>query len=125
MAVKRSRPALKKKSKLSDALRELRRRLELSQTAMSQKLGVTLLTVQHWETQRAPGGIILARLIHIAKKEKHADLADIFEAGIQEEARPVREGIEEERKLWDTIDQRVDDILRLAYELIDEKHPAA
>jgi putative transcriptional regulator len=64
----RSRPEVKGKG-IPSLVRELRRRLELTQEQFAQKVGVTYSTVNHWENgKRVPLPFLVKRLVEIKEE---------------------------------------------------------
>jgi DNA-binding transcriptional regulator YiaG len=62
MAKRRVRPP-------TSLVKELRRRLDLTQEQFAQKLGVTYSTVNHWENgKRAPQPFLLRRLMEMKEE---------------------------------------------------------
>jgi DNA-binding transcriptional regulator YiaG len=94
---KRARPAL------SQALIELRRRLEDTQQSLAQRLNVSLHSVALWETKSYPTGLMLLRLSKLAQDNRHTDLAKIFADAVGQENRRVREMLNFEQDIWDKL----------------------
>ena len=68
------------------SVRELRHRLKDSQQKFSHRLGITLPTVQRWETTRAPKGLNLKLLASVARRGGSGIYANYFEQLFEEEA---------------------------------------
>jgi DNA-binding transcriptional regulator YiaG len=57
-----------------EAIRELRRKLGLSQEGLARKLGVSVLTVRRWEKGSfRPSPLAMARIEEIAQRKKIKD----------------------------------------------------
>jgi transcriptional regulator with XRE-family HTH domain len=63
---------------VSDAIRQLRETLKLTQQGLAVKLGTALTTIARWETSRSPRGRTLNDLAHLAEESGRPDLAAIF-----------------------------------------------
>jgi len=61
-----------------DALRELRRRLKMTQQDLAVHLGKAVVTAARWETSRPPRGGELATLMTLAVQHGWPDLAGVF-----------------------------------------------
>jgi transcriptional regulator with XRE-family HTH domain len=61
-----------------DALRELRRRLQMTQQDLAVHLGKAVVTVARWETTRPPRGGELSTLMKLAVQHGWPDLAGVF-----------------------------------------------
>ena len=61
-----------------DALRELRRRLQMTQQDLAVHLGKAVVTAARWETSRPPRGGELATLMKLAVQHGWPDLAGVF-----------------------------------------------
>lgn len=96
-------PKRKSRPQLSSALIELRKRLCETQESLARRLNVSLQTVALWETRRPPQGIVLLRLSSLAEEYQHTDLAQIFEAAVDNETRQVRDDLRLERQRWERI----------------------
>ena len=96
-------PKRKSRPELSSTLIELRKRLGETQESLARRLNVSLQTVALWETRRPPQGIVLLRLSSLAEEYQHADLAQIFEAAVDNETRQVRDDLRLERQRWERI----------------------
>jgi DNA-binding XRE family transcriptional regulator len=97
-------------SPVSAALRELRQRTGHSQETLARDLMVSVQTCVLWETKRPPSGIMLARLAEMARLYGHADLKDTFEQAIQKLPAVQAADIQKERKRWDLVFCRLDEI---------------
>ena len=102
----------KSRSKLSEALREMRSRAGLSQEGLARELFVSLQTVTLWETKRVPTGITLARLSDLAEYYGYKDVQQVFEAELDQLPPAVAADIKRERKRWEEIYGALDDIQR-------------
>jgi transcriptional regulator with XRE-family HTH domain len=114
MAKRKSRP------ELSSALIELRKRLGETQESLARRLNVSLQTVALWETRRPPQGIVLLRLSSLAEEYQHTDLAQIFEAAVDNETRQVRDDLRLERQRWERILRGLAEIREEAERLRDD-----
>jgi transcriptional regulator with XRE-family HTH domain len=90
----------KSRPKLSQALIELRTRLEDTQESMSRRLDVSMHSIAIWETKRAPAGVMLLRLSKLAEEHQHADLAKIFADAVENEKRLDHEDLLREARRW-------------------------
>ena len=71
---------------LQEAMRELRRELDISQTELGERLGLSLPTVSRYENGHyEPEPIALVGLYEMAKKAKRDDLAGVFLRGGKKE----------------------------------------
>src|SRR5215831_8894120 len=104
---KKSRP------KVSEALIELRRRLDHTQESLARSLNVSLQTVALWETKRPPTGIVLTRLEQLALRYDYADLAEVFDHALQAGPRRSREDIAVERARWEEIDLSLGELVTI------------
>jgi DNA-binding transcriptional regulator YiaG len=110
---KRRRPPL------SYALIELRQRLEETQQSLAQRLSVSVHSIALWETKNPPGGLMLLRLSKLAEEHGHEDLAKCFAAAVGDENRRIREMVEYEEELWETLYHKLYHIELEAHKLAD------
>jgi transcriptional regulator with XRE-family HTH domain len=108
------------------ALIELRKRMGHSQSSFARAQNVATATVGRWESVGEPGGITLAMLEHLARKEDHKDLAKVFSDALTDLksadpslARSIFE--EQQRRVW--LDGFVTDVQVMAKTLIDQQNP--
>ncbi|MEK7993431.1 MAG: helix-turn-helix transcriptional regulator [Planctomycetota bacterium] len=81
----RPRTKSKETTKLSIAVRQLRRACGQTQREFAATLGVTPVTVARWETTRQPGGQVLVKLKNLASERGLGELEDVFfSAGLNE-----------------------------------------
>ena len=74
----------------ADAVRDLRRRLGLSQRALAEELGVRQQTVSEWETGvYRPRGASARMLRHVAERADRAYVASPLEEGRNADDRPI------------------------------------
>lgn len=62
------------------AVLDLRRRLGVSQQALSNRLGLSLRAIANYEAGRVPTVRVLIRLARLAGDQGHADLSETFSA---------------------------------------------
>jgi transcriptional regulator with XRE-family HTH domain len=63
---------------VSQAVISLRRRRGETQTEFGRKLGVSLPTIQRWESVASPSGACLLHVMRLADISASADLGDVF-----------------------------------------------
>jgi transcriptional regulator with XRE-family HTH domain len=80
-----ARPTSRKKSAVSLALTALREAVGDTQQQFAVRLGTTVVTIGRWETSHPPSGKTLERLLKLAKKHRHAESVQIFEAALGQE----------------------------------------
>jgi hypothetical protein len=97
-----------------------------SQTSFARAQNVASTTVARWEAISAPGGITLAMLEHLARREHYTDLAEVFGGALvalknsdPSLARSISE--EQQRRVW--LDGFVAKVQEAAKTLIDEGNP--
>ncbi len=78
---------------LQRGARELRSRLDLSQSAFGQRIGRTLGTILRYESQVPPKGEALVPYAVLAIDTGHEDLADLFRTAILEQLSPEIERV--------------------------------
>lgn len=84
------------KNEVAKAVRELRKTMGLSQQRFSDKIGVTLRTVAHYENDRPPEDKKLIGLYYLATECGRYDLANIFaNAHFPDEQKRVAESVTE------------------------------
>src|SRR5215831_17070780 len=88
MKVKRKR---RDKTEAQLAILELRKHRGLTQQQLAVHMGVTLTSVNRWETRRPPRGYFLMRLASVAMDFERKDLAEIFLAGADKELAAIGE----------------------------------
>jgi transcriptional regulator with XRE-family HTH domain len=80
-----ARPTSRKKSKVSRAVCDLRAKLNDSQQAFSNRMGVALHTISRYETFAPPTGEALKKLAKVADQHELSQLRDFFLAQYVEE----------------------------------------
>lgn len=63
---------------VSEAVRELRKRLGETQQSFATRLGLAISTVVRYELSRPPKGVALKQFYDLATASGHADLAEAF-----------------------------------------------
>ncbi len=81
-----ARPTNRTRSNLSEAVRELRNRLNETQQKFANRMETAIATIARYETSRSPSGEALLKLRSIAEQNGHYDLAAIFDATYLEDA---------------------------------------
>jgi transcriptional regulator with XRE-family HTH domain len=113
----------KSRPKLSQALIELRTRLEDTQESMSRRLDVSMHSIAIWETKRAPAGVMLLRLSKLAEEHRHADLAKIFADAVENEKRLDYEDLLREARRWTDLFNKLAEIQKEANKLYRDDRP--
>jgi transcriptional regulator with XRE-family HTH domain len=113
-----------RRTTVSKALIELRRRLNETQQSMSQRLGVSLQAVARWETSSPPVNIVLANLHGICVSNGYSDLALVFMNALEslkDKQRRKLDDIIDEINRWHAIREHLDQLCGEAERLRNEK----
>jgi transcriptional regulator with XRE-family HTH domain len=74
-----------KSTAASNAVRELRHALDMTQQEFAVQLGLALPTIARYETDRTPKGKVLSEFLRLAEQKNRADLAAIFRRELNEQ----------------------------------------
>lgn len=85
--------------KLQNAIKLLRKRIDMTQSELAAAVGKSLGTVQRYETTVPPKGLAWVPLIHIAEDFKFEDLADLFRSQLLPELKAANLGAERDKGL--------------------------
>ena len=121
-----ARPTSRRRSPVSKALIELRRRLGESQESMAQKLGCALQSIARWETTSEPQSVTLWRL-DIAREHHFDDLGKVFGEAtdrFKQTDRREAEKIEMDVQRWGDIQAGLIELAEEGMNLSREGHPA-
>lgn len=73
-----ARPLKERRGELPSAVAALRHHIGETQQQFAARLGLAITSIARYETQRAPSGDVLGRLVDLADEVGRADLAGIF-----------------------------------------------
>ena len=114
----------------SDAVREVRAALGMTQQAFANHMQVALTTIARYETGRAPTGVILRKLAEVAEQNGRPDLGNIFRRHLMLQlgsalGRRFREDLELYRRSYSETDiTRVEEIRAELAGMMERLEPA-